>query len=487
MSNNPDLLLVNPGGFRKKVYQGLSKDLSAIEPPFWAALTGDFIRRNGFDVDILDANAENLTIEESANLIEEKNPDLVNIVVYGQHPSASTPLMPVVRELSATIKQINPERKVAISGLHPSALPRRTIDEEQCDYVINGEGFHTLIGLLKKHELSKIPGLWYRSQDKINSNPPAENIKDLAFTLPGVAWDLLPMDKYRAHNWHCFNDLESRTNYAAISTTLGCPFSCSFCCINAPFGKPSYRTWGPEWALSQIDHLVEQYNIKNIKFIDELFVLKPEHFEKIAQGLIKRNYGLNIWAYARVDTTKEEHLETLKKAGINWLALGIESGDPKVRKEVSKGKFDEESIHNVVQRIRDHGINIGGNYIFGLPEDNQKTMQQTLDLAIDLNCEWANFYSTMAYPGSRLYKEAIKEGLPLPDSWSGYSQHSYDCQPLPTKHISSREVLEFRDKAFDTYFKNPKYLSMIERKFGSKTREHIEEMTKIKLKRKLLK
>ncbi|MFC1682198.1 B12-binding domain-containing radical SAM protein, partial [Nanoarchaeota archaeon] len=84
--NDLDLLLINIGGTKKRVYQELSKDFSAIEPPFWAALTAGFIRKKNFKVDIIDSNAENLTYEETAKLIEQKNPKLINIVVYGQHP-----------------------------------------------------------------------------------------------------------------------------------------------------------------------------------------------------------------------------------------------------------------------------------------------------------------------------------------------------------------------------------------------------------------
>ena len=201
---------------------------------------------------------------------------------------------------------------------------------------------------------------------------------------------------------------------------------------------------------------------------------------------IERDHDFNIWAYARIDTVKEEYLDTLKKAGVNWLALGIESGNKVVRKDVVKGKFTEVNISDLVNKVKDAGINVIGNYIFGLPEDNVETMQETLDMATDLNCEFANFYSTMAYPGSKLYLDAIKEGWELPKSYVGYSQHSYECQPLPTKHISAAEVVAFRDKAFDTYYEDEKYLSFIESKFGKETRKSIVDMSAHKLKRKIL-
>lgn len=480
-----DLLIINVGNTRKKVYQELSKDFSAVEPPFWAALTAGFIRKKGFSVEILDANAENITHEETTKIIEQKNPKFVNIIVYGQHPSASTQLMTEVSALCKIIKSLNLSRKIILSGLHPSALPEKTMQEELTDFVAEGEGFYTLLGLLQNKFLKEIPGLWYREFSEVKHNERAPLIFDLDSELSEVAWDLLPMNKYKAHNWHCLADLNSRNSYASISTSLGCPFNCVFCCINAPFGKHIYRTWSPEWVLKQLDILVQRYNIKNIKIIDELFVLNPEHFMKIADGIIQRGYKINFWAYARIDTIKEEYLQKLKQAGFNWLALGIESASENVRGGAEKGNFNQTDILKIVQKIKNAGINVMGNYIFGLPEDTMESMQETFEMACSLNCEFANFYCATAYPGSKLYEIALENKWKLPEKWQDFSQHSYEFLPLPTKCLTSAQVLEFRDKAFMEYFSNPDYLGAVEKKFGILARQHIEEMLKIKLKRKI--
>jgi hypothetical protein len=87
----------------------------------------------------------------------------------------------------------------------------------------------------------------------------------------------------------------------------------------------------------------------------------------------------------------------------------------------------------------------------------------------------------MAYPGSQLYTLAVKESWPLPKKWTGYSQHSVDTLPLPTKYLSGAEVLAFRDHAFQVYFDSPRYLDMIARKFGPDTAQHIHEMASHKL------
>ena len=178
-------------------------------------------------------------------------------------------------------------------------------------------------------------------------------------------------------------------------------------------------------------------------------------------------------------------LDKLKAAGVNWLAFGIEAGAARVRADVDKA-FDQDEVFRVIGRVRDAGINVIGNYIFGLPEDDLDTMRATLDLALELNCEFANFYAAMAYPGSPLYALALRQGVPLPRRWTGYSQHARDTLPLPTRHVPAREVLRFRDEAFLRYYTDPRYLEMVARRFGPETVEHIRQMTAYRLRRDLL-
>lgn len=482
-----DLLLVKPGK-QKLIYGNLSSSLHAIEPPLWAGLLAGYIREQGFSVKIIDAEAENIGPEETAKTIAELNPTLVGVVVSGTNPSASTMNMTGAAEILRFVKRGAPHIKTMITGLHPSALPERTILETDADFLCQGEGFYTFRSLLQKlksrdnNQEFNIEGLWYRKHGQIVSNTRAPLVKNLD-ELPFVAWDLLPMDKYRAHNWHCFDNPDRRQPYAVIYTSLGCPFRCHFCCINALFGKSGIRHRSPEKVVEEIGLLVNNYSVRNIKILDELFVSNENHVTDICDLIIERGYDLNIWAYARIDTINEKLLGKMKKAGINWLAFGIESATSRVREGVAK-KFNQEKIKKAIELTRAAGIYIVGNFIFGLPDDDFETMQETLDMAMDFNFEYANFYVAMAYPGSKLYDDAVAKGIKLPDSWHGYSQFGEDCLPLPTKYLTASEVLRFRDVAFIKYHLNPKYLTMMEKTFGKKTAEHIKEMCKIKLKRK---
>jgi radical SAM superfamily enzyme YgiQ (UPF0313 family) len=485
-----DLLLINPGG-RQRIYQDLGNDLTAVEPPLWCRLIGGYARDRGFSVDILDSEALDLPPAAIAERVKAANPRLVGMVVFGHQPSASTQQMMAAGEACRAIKEAATYVPVIIVGGHVSALPERTLNDEAVDYACKGEGPVTIVQLLQTLKAGKaadpaaVQGLVWRRDGKAVVNPPAPLIQDLDADLHGDVWDLLPTERYRAHNWQCFGALESRQPYASIYTSLGCPYKCAFCCINAPFDANRYRMRSPKAVVREIDRLHNDFGVKTIKIIDEMFVLNERHVIGICDQLIERDYGLNIWAYARVDTVKPKMLDKLRRAGVRWLALGIESGSAHVRDGAEKALKDDDIVR-IVREIQDAGIHVAGNFIFGLPDDTVATMRQTLDLAMELNCEYANFYSAMAYPGSNLYTTAVAKGLPLPEQWSGYSQHSYDCRPLPTDHLSAAEVLKFRDDAFHAYFGGSEYLDMVEGKFGRSTRDHIEEMASRRLKRRLL-
>jgi len=453
-----DIILVNPGG-REVIYQGLGDDLTAVEQPLWCRLIAGYLIDRGFSVAIIDADAEDLSYGEVADRIAKRKPRYVGMVVSGHQPSSSTQQMLPAGKTCTAITKI-PELEdtpIIMMGGHVSALPEQTLKEEDVDFVAVGEGAVTLYELLKLEHVGmigssqKIPGLGYLDyRGRAHINPPPPNL-DLD-QLHGDVWHMLPMEKYRSHNWQS----EDRQPYAAIYTSLQCPFSCSFCMINAMFGGSGYRTRKPEDVVSEISMLYNEYGVKTFKIIDEMFVLKPSHYLPICEGLATLNLDINIWAYARIDTVKHDTLDLMRRAGIKWLALGIESADEVVRDGAEKS-MTQNDIYDIVKKIQNSGIKVIGNFIFGLPNDSITTMQKTYDLACDLQCDFVNFYSAMPYPGSKLFTEADPQDLP--ERWSGYSQHSKDCKPLGNKYLTAAEILAFRDSAHCQYFHDDPELS----------------------------
>jgi anaerobic magnesium-protoporphyrin IX monomethyl ester cyclase len=482
-----DVVIVHPGAAHGiDIYGQLGAQLTAIEPPLWTRLLAGYAYDRGHSFMIIDQEAEGLSAARVASWIFALRPRLVVIAVYGHQPSASTQQMVAASALAKQIRAVSPAKILMVGG-HVSALPERTLKEEAIDYACVGEGPITMVGILQGLPLGEIPGLvWRTSEGGTVVNARAALIEDLG-DLHGDVWNKLSMERYRSHNWQVFGDVSRRQPYASIYTSLGCPYRCGFCMINAPFGTNRYRMRSPADVIVEIVKLYNRYQVKTFKIVDEMFILNERHYTAIAQGLVDSGIAddINIWAYARVDTVKEGHLALLRRAGFRWLALGIESGSAYVRDGASK-RLKNDDIKGVVRTIQDAGIHVIANYIFGLPDDDRNSMQETLQLACDLNTEFANFYSAMAYPGSPLYTQALKEGWPLPSSWSGYSQHNSDCRPLDTKYVDAATVLRFRDEAFSIYFSRPAYQDMIGETFGDEVVKHVQEMLKYPLPRKLL-
>lgn len=505
-----DVLFINPGN-AKKIYQDLSKDYSAIEPPTWALLLAESCRSIGKKVGILDVNAERLSIEESYERIAALNPRLLCFVVYGQNVNAGTVGMSGAVGLSNYIKQ-KTNTPIAFIGSYVQALPKKTLfDEKSIDIVFTNEGVYALRNLISQNNidinnLDHINGIGWRKNGFPTLNPPELVVpqEKLDVDLPGYAWDLLPykeqpLDLYRSPMWHAEYDHQKRTPYAAIQTSLGCKFGCDFCMINivnrndndeiGVAGNYSLmRYWSPEFIINEFDKLVKM-GVQTIRIVDEMFLLNKKYYVPLCTMLKERGYGkfLRMWAYSRIDTVSNpELLSLVREAGIKWLCLGIESGDRNVRLEVSKGKFQDVDIRKVVQHIHDADIEIMANYIFGLPGDTFESMQKTLDLSIELCTSGWNAYAAMALPGSKLYKDAITNGIPIPKTYEGFSFHAYDTLPLPTKELIPAQILKFRDDAFDKYHSNPLFLERINNKYGKDAADSIREMLKIKLKRKIV-
>ena len=245
------------------------------------------------------------------------------------------------------------------------------------------------------------------------------------------------------------------------------------------------RHWSPEFILKEFEKLWE-LGVRTLRLTDEMFFLNKKYYVPILEGLIKRGLKFNLWAYARVDNVRQDQLELFKKAGVNWLCLGIESANQEVRLEIDKGRFRKINIREVVQQIKDAGIAVLGNYIFGFPEDNFYTMNETLNLALELNCEHTNFYCATALPGSPLYLQAKRYGWDLPQTYEEFAFLSYEHKPLQTKYLSAAQVLRFRDDAWHRVFNDPPFHQLVKNRFGQEALDNVKDLSKIKLQRKLL-
>lgn len=382
------ILVVNPNN-------RLRTPLAAVEPPLWAGLTASYL-----GTDIIDAEALDLSLDQTVYEVRRRHPKEVIIVVMGNNPSvSSTPKMPIAEALADRLKPL----KVSMTGIHPIAV----------NY--------------QKYPVIKTP---FQG-------------------TPVMPFDQLPMSEYRAHNWHCL-DGSPRSPYASVYTSLGCPFDCYYCNIHTLYGGSRKVQWRPiRSIITEIYSLVSKYQVRNIKIWDELFAVNEGRVTSICSSL--EGLNLNIWAYARLDTTTEKMLKAMKRGGINWLAYGFES--------VTDPKFTERT-EDVIKMTRDAGISIIANFMFGLPGTTRDDDQKSVEFAMKHLFESVNFYTAMPYPGSAWYIDWIKNNKE-PD-WRDFSQY--------------RNINEFRQKVWVEYFENPAYHSMLRRKWGEQSVNQIKEM-----------
>lgn len=507
-----DVLFINPGS-SKDVYQGLSTDYAGIGTPYWLLLLSQSCRSQGYNVGVLDILAEKLLLDDAITKIKELNPRLITFCVYGENVNSGTTQMSGAVRLANLLKECGVEIPISFVGSHVQALPYKVLDEEpNIDIIFTNEGVYSLWNILKLDDLTNlnqlqtINGIGFIKDDKPFLTKPERIVpqKRMDLDLPGYAWDLLPYDKkpfdlYRSPMWHGEYDHDKRTPYAALYTSLGCVFQCEFCMINilnrddldevgVAGNYNKMRFWSPEFIIKEFDKLVEM-GVETIRIADEMFLLNPKYYVPLTEMLSKRPYAdrLRMWAYSRVDTIRRPGvLKLLRKAGIKWLCLGIESADKNVRLEVSKGKFEDVNIEEVVNQIHGADIGIIANYMFGLPGDTFETMQKTLDLSLELNTIAWNAYAAMPLPGSQLYKNAVESGFDLPEDYAGYSFHAYTTKPLPTDSLTPEEILKFRDDAYLAYHTDAKFLNKVQDAYGSVAVKNIIENTKVKLKRKIL-
>jgi len=490
-----DVVLVHPS---KSGAYGQVESLASTTPDVLLGLVDAYVESNGLTSVIIDLDITKISAQDLLSLITKLSPKLLGVFSTGVNVSASTQTMPAVIDFFKDIAINLPDQiRTFVYGGHPTVLPERTLKETSADYVIIGEGYETILlltkNLISNVSIDNIDGIAYVKEDLLGNvttviNPMPKMID--VNSLPMINWDKLNPKLYRAHNWHCFgDDIDNRSPYGVIWTSMGCAYPCDFCCINNLYSKRTFRFRDMKTVVEEIDILVNNHGVKNLRIMDELFVIKHPRVEEFCDLMGERGYDLNIWCYARVDSVTPYILKRLKKIGVNWVGYGFEAGDDEnalksINKAVKKGSLSNDEV---IKITRDAGINMIGHAILGLYDDDEDSIRKNVDFLRKHQFEWNNIYPAFAYPGTPFYDKYVGEGIiEEPRSWEEYGLYSYECKPLPTKHLTSAQVLSLRDELFNEYYGDQNVQDNLRIKFGQKTIDHINEMLSVKLKRKIL-
>jgi anaerobic magnesium-protoporphyrin IX monomethyl ester cyclase len=366
-------------------------------PPLGIAYLAAVLERDGHQVGVFDFGLDpDVPLEEDVKRVCAFAPQLVGITAMTSvyHSTLETAIM-----LKASLG-----RPIVIGGPHATMYPERVLAESPViDYVVRGEGEETLLSLVHaldagSRDLSAIEGLSYRLRGEIVSNPDRALIKDLD-ALPFPARHLFELQRYGL----CTPDGQPMVT---ILSSRGCPYNCSYC-FKGIVGR-TYRQRSPESIIAEIRQLIAQYGVRDFYFIDDLFTIDLKRLNAITDQLIAEKIDVRWQCLGRVDRVNAEILRKMYAAGCRRIHYGIESGNQQVLECINKG-IELNQVRQAVRWAKEAGIQVKGYFMLGLPRDTEATMQQTVDLAVELDLDEAMFSLTTPFPGTRLWDELIKK------------------------------------------------------------------------------
>ncbi|MDD5650162.1 MAG: radical SAM protein, partial [Candidatus Nanoarchaeia archaeon] len=367
--NNFKVLLITPPIF-KEMY-GVFAEAGGKNAPMGLLYLAAILKKNNIDVEILDAEGENLEVKEVIQKIKEIKPNLIGL-------TAATAAISKTILLATKIKEELKDIKVIIGGPHVTALPKETLENTIFDLGMIGEAEYTFLELVQAlrdgKEYKKIKSLVYRDKNnKVVINPRRELIENLD-ELPLPAWELLKDFNIYTPQLTAYR----KKPVGTIISSRGCPFQCIFCDRNI-FGN-KFRARSAKNVLEEVDYLIKNYKVKEIKFIDDTFTINKQRVLDICKLLMERKYNL-IWSCSiRADTVDKELLTTMKKAGCWFVSLGVESGNEKVLRDIKKN-LTKDQIRNACKLAKEAGLKTRGFFIIGHPTDTKETIRETIDFA----------------------------------------------------------------------------------------------------------
>lgn len=431
---NKKIVLINPNHIFAK-----DPTTKMVLPPLGLAYLAASLEKKGHRVIIIDANAENLRPIKVVEKVAANKPGLVGIGAVTNTIHETWRIAKLVKKLKIPL---------VLGGIHPTILPEESLKKDFVDFVIRGEAETSLVQLASDNKLTIIAGLSYKKGAKIIHNRPAALRRDLD-SLPFPARHLLPLEKYQTIG-------AKITPYATLISSRGCPFGCSFCSTRAVAGQ-SFRPRSPENVISEIDHLVKNYGVREINILDDNFSLDPARVEKICQLLIKRNYPLVLknGNGVRLDSFTYSLLNLMKKAGWHSLAFGIESGSQEILNHNLKS-LKLERVLQVIKWCQKLKIQTFGFFILGLPGETERSIAKTIEYAKSLPLDEAQFNLLIPFPGSPAREMIANQGKILTSDWQCYNAYSKPVFEL--KNLNPELMPQYQRRAYRQFYLRPKII-----------------------------
>lgn len=420
------VLLVFPPLSMKERYDKNVAGVGGYLPPLGLCYMAAVLERIGHEVRIIDCPVNNYSTDDVVQEISRFEPNWVGL-------SAITSLIERTTELAKEIRKNFPKIKILVGGSHATVMPDETLKLTGADVVISGECEEILVSIIenpKKYKHTIVKGKPVMDLDKI----------------PFPARHLLDMSKYISLP----NNYKRSPHVFQMFATRGCPNICTFCAS----ANGIYRQRSVQNVIAELKKLISDYNLKEIVFWDDLFTLNKHWVREFCDALIKEKINIAWSCEARVDTIDEDLVRKMKKAGCWNIFLGIESGNQELLDNIKK-RTTLDMIRKGVKAVKKVGIEVRGSFMLGLPGETPEMARKTIDFAIELDPDYAQFSLTTPFPGTELYKTCDKWGK-LDMDFKKYNV----WMPvfLPKGYDSVEQLQSIHRSAFRRFYMRPKYI-----------------------------
>ena len=415
-------------------------------PPVGLVMLATVLKEDGFSVRVVDMNLGNVNNQFLDRYLD-------NCFLCGI--SITTPTMKSGLKLAEMLKRHRPDIKIVLGGVHVTLKPEDAFKCSAVDYAVTGEGEYVLRDLARSlkngHEPGELPGLWERNHDgSVKKGLPHRFIEDI---------DELATPDFTVIENNVYSYPDALTGpVLPLVTSRGCPGKCSFCSSLALWGR-RLRMRSAEKVVEDFQLLVEKYGVREVHIWDDNFVTSRQRVRDIARLMEEKNIEIKI-AFpngVRVDFLDEEIVALLKAMGTYSVAVGVESGNQETLNQMNK-MITLDKIENAVSILKKYNLETWAFILFGMPDETEEMIKQTIDFTIKLNPNVAKFHILMPYPGTQITGVLLERGLILNKKYEEYGIH---LDPVHrTESLSPHRLMELREIAYRRfYFRASKMLS----------------------------
>jgi radical SAM superfamily enzyme YgiQ (UPF0313 family) len=385
------------------------------------------LKEYGHEVEVLNWHDRGISPESIATVLRENKPQMIGFSILHANRWGGI-------EIARIAKRIDPGVTIVFGGVGATQLWEHFLKHfPEVDFVVLGEGEYSLLHLaaqLDRREAgdwTSLPGIAFRQEGRPFRTAAAEWISDLdALPLPARQFDM-----------------------AHLSLTRGCVSDCRFC------GSPDF--WKRRVRSHSADYFVEQLTAlrqrgRRFFFVsDDTFTLNRRRVIDVCRQILQRKLDISWAAVSRVDAVEEEVLAWMRKAGCIQISFGVESGSPEIRRRLNK-KISEQQIRKAFRLTQRYGIMARAYFIYGCPGETRETIQETVDLMLEIKPLGAVFYILDLFPGTALYEDFKRRSSVTDDIWLERVEDILYFETDP--HLSVDLILEFGRRLRESFYRN---------------------------------